>query len=143
MALSRSICLLMGYELIVESEEGKGSTFKIVMGERAKRPEKADEAGSDVLTETPEPSIGADAFAAAASIDNGTGGVASGKGVVPEVQTAPTATMRDFQVLVIDDEKDSRVLMVHYLEELGCRVITAEGGEQGIAAAHKHTLRLG
>ena len=38
LALSRSICLLMGYDLIVESEEGKGSTFKIVMGERAARP---------------------------------------------------------------------------------------------------------
>jgi len=38
LALSRSICLLMGYDLIVESEVGKGSTFKIVMGERAERP---------------------------------------------------------------------------------------------------------
>ncbi|MDX1646641.1 MAG: PAS domain S-box protein [Longimicrobiales bacterium] len=37
LALSRSICLLMGYDLIVESEVGKGSTFTIVMGERATR----------------------------------------------------------------------------------------------------------
>ncbi len=40
LTLSRSICLLMGYDLIVESEMGKGSTFKIVLGERAERPVK-------------------------------------------------------------------------------------------------------
>ena len=28
--------------------------------------------------------------------------------------------------------------MAHYLEEFGCRVITAEGGKQGIAAARKY-----
>jgi PAS domain S-box-containing protein len=43
LALSRSICQLMGYDLIVESELGKGSTFKIVMGERAARPVKEKE----------------------------------------------------------------------------------------------------
>ncbi len=35
LALSRSICLLMGYDLLVESVMGEGSTFRIVMGERA------------------------------------------------------------------------------------------------------------
>jgi CheY-like chemotaxis protein len=45
--------------------------------------------------------------------------------------------MRDFQVLVVDDEKDSRVLMSHYLEEFGCRVITAASGEEGIQAARE------
>ncbi|MFQ5553104.1 MAG: PAS domain S-box protein, partial [Thermoplasmata archaeon] len=42
LAISRSICLLMGYDLIVESEMGKGSTFSIVMGERAKKPVRPD-----------------------------------------------------------------------------------------------------
>ena len=40
--------------------------------------------------------------------------------------------LRDFKVLVVDDEKDSRVLMAHYLEEFGCEVITASDGEAGI-----------
>ncbi len=39
LALSRSICLLMGYDLMVESEVGKGSVFRIVIGERAERPD--------------------------------------------------------------------------------------------------------
>jgi signal transduction histidine kinase len=77
LALSRSICLLMGYELIVESEEGKGSTFKIVMGERAKRPEKADEAGSDALPETRGPTEAVEASSAMEASDGDDGGAAS------------------------------------------------------------------
>jgi CheY-like chemotaxis protein len=50
--------------------------------------------------------------------------------------------MRDYKVLVVDDEKDSRVLIAHYLEEFGCRVITAGGGEQGIELAREHTPDL-
>ena len=65
-------------------------------------------------------------------------GAESEDGAVAEPKTGVAATMRDFQVLVVDDEKDSRVLMAHYLEEFGCRVITADGGEAGIAAVHKH-----
>jgi PAS domain S-box-containing protein len=146
LALSRSICLLMGYDLIVESEVDKGSTFKIVMGERAKRQDKADEAGSETLdhsrsstlastqtttpaetvaTKGPEPK--AEVATQAPLVDEETGGE-------EEVASA----MSDFKVLVIDDEKDSRVLMVHYLEEFGCGVITAAGGEEGIEAARKH-----
>ena len=47
LALSRSICLLMGYDLMVESELGQGSTFKIVMGERAGRPVKPQQEEED------------------------------------------------------------------------------------------------
>ena len=138
LALSRSICLLMGYELLVESEEGKGSTFKIVMGERAKRQDRVDEAGSDALTEAPEPTAVTEASSAAAVADGVSPGEASRVGAVTEPAAGAAATMRDFQVLVVDDEKDSRVLMGHYLEEFGCRVITAEDGKQGIAAARKY-----
>jgi CheY-like chemotaxis protein len=44
--------------------------------------------------------------------------------------------------LVVDDEKDSRMLIAHYLEEFGCRVITAGGGEQGIDLAREHAPDL-
>ena len=138
LALSSSICLLMGYELIVESEEGKGSTFKIVMGERPKRQEKADEAGSDALQEVPEPATPPETPSTTGASDEPSVGTEVEVGAAAESTAGVTATMRDFQVLVIDDEKDSRVLMAHYLDEFGCRVVTAEGGEQGIAAAHKH-----
>jgi CheY-like chemotaxis protein len=135
LTLSRSICQLMGYDLIVESEIGKGSTFKIVMGERAARPVKEKE--TDTRGETthvpavplaaangPDPS--------AARTDEGRNAAAS-----PERQS-----LRDLQVLVVDDEKDSRLLIAHYLEEFGCKVITAAGGEQGIQLAREHAPDL-
>ena len=117
LAISRSICLLMGYDLIVESEMGKGSTFTIVLGERARRPVRAP---SEEESETEE-------VATPAREEVTVGEVPS---------TAPR--LRDFKVLVVDDEKDSRVLMAHYLEEFGCRVITATNGEEGIGAAREH-----
>jgi CheY-like chemotaxis protein len=105
----------MGYDLLVESEMGKGSTFTIVMGERARRPARAagEEAKGEAATGEPEEAA-----------------------VVAAPLTAPR--LRDFKVLVVDDEKDSRVLMAHYLEEFGCRVITATNGEEGIGAAREH-----
>lgn len=70
LALSRSICLLMGYDLMVESEVGAGSTFRIVIGERAERPdvrpdgEVASSAGTDRsprADDLPEPAVAAPA----------------------------------------------------------------------------------
>lgn len=118
LAISRSICLLMGYDLIVESEEGKGSSFAIVLGERARKPMRREE-------EEPKP---APAPVAPES---------AGPAEVPAPEHAIPPRMRDFKVLVVDDEKDSRVLMAHYLEEFGCRVISATNGEEGIAAARE------
>ncbi|MDH3271040.1 MAG: response regulator, partial [Gemmatimonadota bacterium] len=40
-----------------------------------------------------------------------------------------------FKVLVVDDERDSRVLIRHYLEEFGCQVFTAADGEEGLRLA--------
>jgi PAS domain S-box-containing protein len=142
LALSRSICLLMGYDLMVESALGKGSIFKIVLGERAGRPVLEPEAEGEA--ESPQertqrakrmdagtaPTVGADGPRAAAGPAKGEEGVAARAG------------MRDFKVLVVDDEKDSRVLIAHYLEEFGCEVITAGGGEQGLALARQHSPDL-
>jgi CheY-like chemotaxis protein len=50
--------------------------------------------------------------------------------------------LHGLNVLVVDDEKDSRMLIAHYLEEFGCRVITAGGGEQGIELAREHAPDL-
>jgi len=137
LALSRSICLLMGYDLIVESEEGKGSTFKIVLGERAGRPVREPEAQAEV-TEGPAPSgalVAAEGRAASkAAWANPRSGAAS--------STGERAPRRAFKVLVVDDEKDSRVLIAHYLEEFGCEVYTASNGEEGLALARQHAPDL-
>ncbi len=133
LALSRSICLLMGYDLIVQSEMGKGSIFRIVMGERPKRPDKVDDDGSEQLGDPAVTSQVQPTPTVDRQVDSQDGGVEVNADPAP-----PTAKMRDFQVLVIDDEKDSRVLMSHYLQEFGCRVITAPNGEEGIDAAREH-----
>jgi len=123
LALSRSICLLMGYDLIVESEFGKGSTFSIVMGERAKRPVRpGDEADAEVLGEAAEEQ------AESELVEN------ASEATDLQLQSR----IRDFKVLVVDDEKDSRVLMSHCLEEFGCEVLQATDGEAAIEAARTH-----
>ncbi len=121
LALSRSICQLMGYDLLVDSEVGKGSTFTIVMGERAKKPAKALESQEE---ETSRPT-GAEEPVARKETEKPEETIA--------VQTSPR--MRDFTVLVVDDERDSRDLMAHYLQELGCEVLQAKNGEEGISVA--------
>jgi CheY-like chemotaxis protein len=133
LTLSRSICQLMGYDLIVESELGKGSTFKIVMGERATRPVKEKETDTRGETSHRPPTVGAG--------PNGDGSAAaSGKAKAPAASDRPS--LRDLTVLVVDDEKDSRLLITHYLEEFGCKVLTAAGGEQGIRLAREHAPDL-
>ncbi len=139
LALSRSICLLMGYDLMVESEIGKGSTFKIVLGERAERPVKEAEPDTEGETETTGPlGGGPEGRPAAMTLVPGGNGDAVSETPSAGEPTAARTGMRDFKVLVVDDEKDSRVLIAHYLEEFGCRVMTAGGGEQGLALAREH-----
>jgi PAS domain S-box-containing protein len=137
LALSRSICQIMGYDLIVESEVGKGSTFKIVMGERAARPVKEKETDTHGETSHVPAEVGAEA--------NGAGAVRAG--ALPEdgrggAGSETRQSLRDLKVLVVDDEKDSRLLIAHYLEEFGCKVLTAAGGEQGIALAREQAPDL-
>jgi CheY-like chemotaxis protein len=116
LALSRSICLLMGYDLLVESKLGEGSTFRIVLGERAGKPKREA-----------DPVDGATAkdFAAAEKARRSQSGTRSD-------------VLSQFRVLVIDDERDSRVLAQHYLEEFGCDVVTAVSGEEGLVFARAH-----
>lgn len=152
LALSRSICLLMGYDLIVESEVGQGSTFKIVMGERALKPVRPADSGTDEAEASEAETA---AVGVAFSPDGGEGRQDRGRSATdrlePEhvadgdgenVEGAGAAATRggwsDFKVLVVDDERDSRVLIKHLLEEFGCQVFTAAGGEEGIALARRH-----
>jgi len=54
----------------------------------------------------------------------------------PYPTNADMDALRDRLVLVIDDDPDSRVLMAQYLEDIGCRVIAATNGEQGLRMAN-------
>ncbi|MEJ2206245.1 MAG: response regulator [Gemmatimonadota bacterium] len=124
LTISRSLCLLMGYDLIVESTPGSGSTFTIVMGERPRRQGQAQtprvvpfEVEAEAATEVADVS--------ATSAGEGLSGPAFHR------------RLRSFRVLVIDDEKDSRELMTHYLEDFGCHVDTARGGQEGLVLARE------
>ncbi|MDP2958858.1 MAG: response regulator [Longimicrobiales bacterium] len=128
LAISRSICLLMGYDLIVESELDKGSTFSIVLGERAKKPVRTEPEPA----EAPAPVL---ARVAAGRGPRKSAPPAPTPEPAPARQPPPAPRLRDFKVLVVDDEKDSRDLMAHYLEDFGCRVYSATNGEQGLEAA--------
>lgn len=153
LTLSRSICQLLGYDLIVESEVGKGSTFKIVLGERAARPVKEAEPegdehpaatgeGDERPAPSPPPSAGERLVGVSSAGDGAVAEPAATSAPLQAHPRSPRLGMRDYKVLVVDDEKDSRVLIAHYLEELGCRVITAGGGEQGLALAREHAPDL-
>ena len=135
LTLSRSICQLMGYDLIVESEPGKGSTFKIVMGERAARPVKEKE--TDTRGETT-----LDPVATVGAANGPNPSAVGGEGERSSAAPPERRSLRDLRVLVVDDEKDSRLLIAHYLEEFGCQVITAAGGEQGIRLARERSPDL-
>jgi len=139
LAISRSICLLMGYDLIVESEVGEGSTFSIVMGERARRAVRRDV--EDEPAEI-DPEAVAARVAARTEDRQKVEGAAEVEPALPPQgsdgngsDARPSPGLRDFQVLVVDDERDSRDLMAHYLEDFGCQVLQAKGGEEGIDLA--------
>ena len=147
LALSRSICLLLGYDLIVESEVGKGSTFKIVMGERAERPvmeqerepEKRDAAVPVAATASESTGVvGALPDSPSDASRETTGAEVAAAGAEGSSTHQARPSWSDFKVLVVDDEKDSRVLIEHFLEEFGCQVFTATGGEEGLELARKH-----
>jgi len=162
LALSRSICLLMGYDLIVESELGKGSTFKIVLGERAERPvkpEQPDDHGShpsQVTIPVVSPPAGSQDEAGepwrfgtkppVSSPDHGAEGppVSSDVGVsspsasLEKTSDAARPGWADFKVLVIDDEADSRLLVSHTLADFGCQVFVASNGKDGLQLAQEH-----
>jgi PAS domain S-box-containing protein len=112
LTISRSLCQLLGYDLKVESEVGKGSSFSILISggeEPAVRPE--DELIAEALKpiESSRPR--------------------------EETDSPPDEPLGSRTVLVIDDDHDSRILMTHYLEDLGCNVLTAASAGDGFQQA--------
>ncbi|MEZ4414486.1 MAG: response regulator [Gemmatimonadota bacterium] len=106
LTISRSICQLLGYDLKVSSEVGKGSTFKIVVPEPPSRTQR------DPLS------------VAGRTLD--------------DLDLDPRLRARGRQLaLVVDDERDSSLLIVHHLKEFGLEVVTAASGEDGLAKARE------
>jgi len=110
LTISRALCKLMGFELSIESELGKGTTFSI----RIPAQSEVVSAGSAA----PATPAVTEASAPASSRQ------------LSEVINGPHKL-----VMVIDDELDARLLLSHLLEECGCRVITADSGRAALKCA--------
>jgi len=109
LAISKSLCKLMGYRLKVSSEFNKGTTFSIVLDLNDAEISELDEGEEHVLKlESTEKVVGG------------------------EMQSA------DHLILIIDDEPDSRFLLKHYVEEFGCKALTAQSGKHGLKIAREH-----
>jgi PAS domain S-box-containing protein len=133
LTLSRSLCLLLGFDLEVESTLGEGSTFSIVMP-RARR------------LDGPAPDSAE--FGDAASRQEGGERSKPGDSGREEVEAAAVAVggaalarrpeRRDLRVLVVDDDEQSRLVLSHLLHDFGCSVALAESAAAGLASAHEH-----
>jgi PAS domain S-box-containing protein len=113
LTISKALCELMGYQIAVSSEVGKGTTFSVELL-AAPKP-KAPPAHAPVMeTGTPAPP--------------------SPEQPKPLSEPAP---LKGRLVLVVDDEVDSLILLTNLTEECGCRVITADSGELALRRARE------
>ncbi len=109
LAISRRFCQMMGGDIRVESNLGKGSTFTVYL------PLKVSDRGrSDT------------------SVRKG-----SDLGIVEPSKPAEIPSSKKLTVLVIDDEPTVRDLMEQYLTKEGFQVETASGGQEGLFIARK------
>jgi PAS domain S-box-containing protein len=133
LTISRSICRLLGYELTVDSEIGKGSTFTIhfqpvLSGSDSPAPELAPKRGESrqrPLSRRDGVSVKEEGSPHPQGRSPGSEEWTEGE---EEEDHRPSA-------LVIDDDPSSRVLMRNYLEELGFRVLAARSGGEGLGVA--------
>ncbi|NNF27668.1 MAG: response regulator [Gemmatimonadetes bacterium] len=144
LTISRSICLLLGFDLVVDSIEGEGSTFTILLHAAADRPEDHAKDGS-----TDEEPAEAEARVAAA-VGGNPQRVESPE--LPSVATVPRDQAQSDssrqqheappRVLIIDDQDDARVMLSEALEDFGCEILTAASAEEGLDLARERQPHL-
>jgi signal transduction histidine kinase/DNA-binding response OmpR family regulator len=110
LVISRRFCQMMGGDITVESEHGKGSTFTVRL-----------------------PRFVADKKAPI-TIAPGTLTAAGVAEAIAKEQPKPTGPVT--AVLIIDDEENARDLLGRALMKEGFRVHTAANGEEGVRLAH-------
>ncbi len=107
LAITRHFCRIMGGDISVTSEPGKGSTFEVRLPAVVKDPQAPAPESSPAPSDT----------GATPSNDVGARGV------------------NEVVVLVIDDDRNIHDLMRRALGKSGFRIETAAGGEEGISRA--------
>jgi signal transduction histidine kinase/CheY-like chemotaxis protein len=114
LTISQALCQLMGYRIEVASEVNKGSTFRVVLTRPTEHPPAVASTDTSAMRPTYKPS-------------------STWHGRPLEEWSG----LRTRVVLVIDDEPDARLLLTHFIEECGYRVITAGSGEEGLRMARE------
>jgi PAS domain S-box-containing protein len=112
LAISESLCELLGYDLAVRSRPRIGTTFRIDL-------EPALESKPTLMPPPVPVAVPA-------------------RQVEPETIADRRFEFSDKLVLVVDDDADARMLLTHTLHELGCQVLTATSGSQGMRLAREH-----
>jgi PAS domain S-box-containing protein len=109
LAISRRFCRMMGGEITVSSEPGRGSTFTIIIPARVTRAAPASGA-APVVAEVPAP---------------------------PAPATGGDGERRRDVVLVVDDDPQVHELMARFLTREGFRVAAAVDGRQALEFARR------
>ena len=144
LAISRSMCLLMGYELTVQSEMGEGTTFSIVFPSLASSEGSAQASPSALQEETPRPdgeegeASTNGSIAADDDVEVGVGSERRSPARNDKGRSEAGSKVKNYKVLVIDDDPDSLVLMEDYLADFGCEVLQASSGVVGLEMAMTH-----
>ena len=143
LTISRSICLLLGFDLVVDSVEGEGSTFTILLHAAADRPEdhdKEEEAAALLPAADPlplEPAAEDQPRGPAGLWSRIEAGTENGGNRVPD---RPDETLP--RILIIDDQEDARVMLSEALEDFGCEILLAASAREGLALARERRPHL-
>jgi PAS domain S-box-containing protein len=128
LVISKGFCELMGGEIRVQSESGRGSTFTVRL------PAGASEHSPNVPTCARPAEVRASADAQQPVMD---GGSKAARVADPAGSAAVAQCDRGRLVLVIDDDQAVREMMQRHLTSHGFSVVTAENGYEGLALARK------
>ncbi|HCY84261.1 MAG TPA: histidine kinase, partial [Desulfobacteraceae bacterium] len=137
LSISRELSKLLGGYIMLESEEGKGSVFTVIIPERLKGSAPAASAVPKVPAPAPVPSG-----------ENAPDIILAGDPqpvAVPEPAPAPPSPVHDFvaddrkdlssggkSLLIIEDDPNSAKIMRDFARERGFKCVIAEDGETGL-----------